>query len=250
MKTLVILPTYNEAFNVVEVLSEIITRNASYDICVVDDNSPDGTAQLVLDFKQEKKIENIFLLKREGKSGRGDAVRAGLMWGLTKHYDQFVEMDCDFSHHPKYLEQGLQMLTHKDVVLGSRYPDGSIEGWPILRKFLSYCSNMLIRSLLSWSNADYTNGFRFYNLKAARRLCSIKQEHKGYIYLSETLAILIKENFKIGYFPIVFVNRVRGKSNTTLREITSSLKAIFKIAYKYHFGTYEMIKNNIQDDRA
>ena len=249
MNTLIILPTYNEADNIVELLGAIGDLSLNVDICVVDDNSPDGTSKLVSEYQKNSPFgENVHLITRKGKSGRGDAVRAGLYWGLTsKSYNKFVEMDCDFSHHPKYLKTGIDMLDNCDVVLGSRYPDGRIEGWPLIRKILSFCSNILIRALLVWKNADYTNGFRFYNLKSAKRLCSVKQEYKGYIYLSETLAILLKEKFTIESFPIVFVNRVKGKSNTTMAEITNSLKAVFKIAIKFNFGKYETVTDEFSD---
>ena len=120
--------------------------------------------------------------------------------------------------------------------MGSRYPDGTIIGWPIGRRIFSFLANLLARTLISWSIADYTNGYRFYSKKAASYMCQISQKYKGYIYLSETLTYFLKKEYTIFSFPIVFVNRERGKSNTNIKEILSAFTGILSIAWLYRFG--------------
>lgn len=243
MKSLIVLPSYNESENLPKLIDELLLLKNELEVLVVDDNSPDGTSQLI-----EKKIQDLalrgenrlHLIVRSKKDGRGGAVRRGLEWGLEKSgFDSFVEMDCDFSHHPSYIEQGLQMLKSYPVVLGSRYPDGEIIGWPLKRKLLSFFANFLARMLISPRVKDYTNGFRFYTRDAAQFICKFQQKHKGYIYLSETLAQLMHGRFSIGSFPIRFVNRERGVSNTTFSEVWKSLSAIFLIGWEYRFGKFE-----------
>tara|TARA_X000000368_G_scaffold382668_1_gene339960 strand:- start:300 stop:752 length:453 start_codon:yes stop_codon:yes gene_type:complete len=145
-------------------------------------------------------------------------------------------MDCDFSHSVNDLFKGIKILSNNidcDVLLGSRYPDGVIINWPLKRKIFSYSSNLLIRFLISKSIHDYTNGFRFYNNKAIDLILKNKPMNKGFIYLTETLANFLSNDFKIMSFPIIFENRIRGESNTNLKEIFNSLKGLFLISIKF-----------------
>jgi len=234
MKSLVILPSYNERENILLLVDSILNLGPQFSICVVDDNSPDGTSELVGTRLSKLPIEDrgrLHLITRNKKDGRGGAVRVGMKWGLQKDHECFVEMDCDFSHPPYDILRGVELLKTADVVMGSRYPDGKIIGWPIKRKILSFFANTLARSLINWKIADYTNGFRFYTRKAAEFICQKPQTHKGYIYLSETISYFLNAGYKIHSFPIVFVNRERGKSNTSIREVTSAFTGIFLIAW-------------------
>lgn len=241
MNILIVLPSYNEKENITLLIRGILALNSDYMICVVDDNSPDGTVLEIENFCKtlETEIqEKIHVIVRDAKEGRGSAVRAGLEWGLKSpnKFDAFVEMDCDFSHSPSDLKTGLQLLKDADVVIGSRYPNGEIIGWSLHRRIFSYLSNLLIRALLNRNIYDYTNGFRFYSRKSAEILANIPQRHTGYIYLSETLAVLMKHVLTVKSFPITFVNRTRGQSNTTLKEILYSVNGIFSIAWRYWFA--------------
>lgn len=234
-RILIIIPTYNEGSNIANLTTTILGQDPQYEICVVDDNSPDGTAAIVRDL-QATYPDRLFLQVREGKDGRGGAVRAGLEWGLasSKNYAAFVEMDSDFSHPPAALATGLRLLAAgNDVALGSRYPDGTIIGWPLGRRLFSRLANLLVRILISTKIHDYTNGFRFYTRDCTRFLIDQKQNHKGYIYLSEMLAALLANHYKIASFPITFRNRERGVSNTNLSEIKQALKGIFMVAWSY-----------------
>jgi len=240
MKTLVVLPSYNESENIVALIQNILELGESYFVCVVDDNSPDGTREVVKKFSDNLRPDRkkrIHLIVRDKKDGRGGAVRDGIQWGLDNvaDFQAFIEMDCDFSHPPADLIQGVKLLKEADMVMGSRYPDGKIIGWPLKRRILSFFANLLARLLISWKIADYTNGFRFYSKQAAKFMCQIPQRHKGYIYLSETIAAFLKNGFVIKSFPIVFANRERGASNTDMKEVLLALTGLIEVAWRYRF---------------
>ena len=225
------LPSYNESDNIKNLINNILSISKNIIICVVDDNSPDETFRIVSENFQN--IENVHIIKREKKDGRGSAVWDGFKFlnSLSKNINIYVEMDCDFSHSIEDLRKGIQLKNDSncDVLLGSRYPDGTIINWPINRRIFSFISNMLIRTLIDKSIHDYTNGFRFYNKKAIDIILEKKPINKGFIYLSETLCFFLIKGLKIKSFPIIFKNRIRGKSNTNLTEIFNSLKGIIKI---------------------
>jgi dolichol-phosphate mannosyltransferase len=245
VRALVVLPSYNERENIVPLVKAILALGEAYNVCVVDDSSPDGTAGVVEHLRDTELSasdrKRLHLIVRASKSGRGGAVRAGIEWGLAltkeQRFDTFVEMDCDFSHPPSDLPRGLDLLRVADVVMGCRYPDGKIVGWPLYRRGFSLMANLLTRSLIDWGIADYTNGFRFYTAHSASIMCRVPQRHRGYIYLSETIAAFLQQGLRIRCFPIRFVNRQRGKSNTTLHEVISALSGLLQIAWAYRFGS-------------
>jgi dolichol-phosphate mannosyltransferase len=237
VKALVVLPSYNESLNIVELTQAILDGDPAHDVCIVDDSSPDGTAALIEEARRNRAgwPERVHLIVRGKKDGRGGAVRDGLAWGMERGdgaaYQAYVEMDCDFSHEPGAIGQGLSMLEQGyDVVIGARYPDGTIIGWPASRRVFSFLANRLARLLIDPSVPDYTNGFRFYRADVVREMLGYRQKHKGYIYLSETLSHLLRSGRRVGAFPIRFRNRERGVSNTSLREIRAALTGILTIA--------------------
>ena len=243
MKTLVVLPSYNEKENINRLILAILSLSESFYVVVVDDNSPDGTFDAV---EESKKLmssadqNKLHIIKRLAKDGRGGAVWEGMRWGLASelNFDSFVEMDCDFSHDPSEISNGLLLISEGyDLVLGSRYPNGKIINWPLKRRILSRVANIVCRILISRKFHDYTNGYRFYNRKAAAHLSQSSLLFKGYINLSETLAKLLKNQFSIGVIPIVFENRKRGKSKTDYKETLGSFFAIFQIAARYWFDS-------------
>jgi dolichol-phosphate mannosyltransferase len=156
-------------------------------------------------------------------------VRDGFAWGHAndKTIEAFVEMDCDFSHEPTAIPQGIRLLEQ-----GA--DDGPI-GWPLSRRVFSFFANSLARLLIDRKIYDYTNGFRFYKRDVVSFLLSAPQEHKGYIYLSESLSYLLKKGYRVSCFPIKFVNRKRGVSNTNLSEIKNAFFGILSISLKHRF---------------
>ena len=236
-KVLVVLPSYNEKENIVALIEAILALGAGYSVCVVDDSSPDGTSEIVRRAIAEKNLTaRAHLITRSKKDGRGGAVRTGFQWGYdsTRGFQAYIEMDCDFSHEPKSIPTGIALLEKgADVVLGSRYPNGTIEGWPMKRHVLSFFANSLARALINFRIHDYTNGFRFYTPRAVEVMLKKSQKHKGYIYLSESLSQLLRAGMRVETFPIFFKNRERGVSNTSLAEVRNAFLGIFSIAWEH-----------------
>lgn len=237
MRTLVVLPSYNEITNIQSLVESLFAVRDGLDVCIVDDNSPDGTARLITDLIETHPTwhRRAHLLLREGKGGRGGAVRDGMAWGIARGgYDTFVEMDCDHSHDPAELPTGLRLLeAGNDVVIGARYPDGQIVGWPTYRRVFSRLANFLARVLLEWSVADYTNGYRIYTPESAKALSANPQQNTGFIYLSESLARLMRSGAKVASFPITFRDRSGGESSADLREVAAALSGLLRIAWWY-----------------
>ena len=237
-KIAICIPTYNECENIEKLISEIIKLKNNTYVVVVDDNSQDGTSAIIKKNFEKLLEDKIFIISRNGKLGRGSAVRDGFIFlkNKIKDINIFIEMDADFSHSISDLIKGIEIFKKEkpDVLLGSRYPSGKIINWPIQRRIFSFLSNLLIRIFVSRKIHDYTNCFRFYNFKSVELMISMDQKNKGFIYLSETLVYFLKEKFVIQEFIITFKNRVRGKSNTNFREIISSLLGLFNIIKNYY----------------
>ncbi|HXN83575.1 MAG TPA: glycosyltransferase [Myxococcales bacterium] len=240
MPALIVLPSYNERQNIIGLIDALLALGPALCVCVVDDSSPDGTGDLVREAAGERSnwSGRVHLISRSCKDGRGGAVREGLAWGRAQgRFDAYVEMDCDFSHAPGAVPEGLALLSAGNaVVLGVRYPGGTIVGWPLGRRTFSFLANTLARVLIDPSIADYTNGFRFYSPAAIDLLLSRQQRHKGYIYLSETLSLFLREGLRLAAFPIRFQNRERGVSNTSIREVGAAMRGILSIAWSHRFG--------------
>jgi glycosyltransferase involved in cell wall biosynthesis len=238
VRALVVLPSYNERENIASLVDALLDADPEYLVCVVDDSSPDGTSEMLARAIADKEEwrDRTHLITRSKKDGRGGAVRDGLIWGTVQQpiIDAFVEMDCDFSHEPGVVPRGLALLAAgNDVVIGARYPNGTIIGWPRRRRVFSALANWLARHLIDPSVGDYTNGFRFYSRAAVTVLLDHPQRHKGYIYLSESLSHLLRAGMRVQSFPIVFVNRQRGESNTGPREVWAALTGIVSIAWAF-----------------
>lgn len=230
----VVIPTYNEADNIKKLIQSVKSHTDRQDkIIIVDDNSPDGTGQIVT--KLAAKMKNLEVVHRKGKGGRGSAVLAGF-WAAQKFSpDYFIEMDADFSHKPKDLPRLKQAIGREgDVVIGSRYLAKSrIYNWPLTRRIFSKLSNFYARFVLNVPISDYTNGFRIYSQKAMDFLLSQKHQSRGYILLSETAYKLHRAGFKFGQIPIVFVNRKRGVSNLNVSEIKNAFWQVLKIRFPH-----------------
>ena len=235
-KVLIVLPTYNESENIESLIKTLTGKSVDFDVCVVDDSSADGTGKIVTRLINEIP-GRVHLIERSKKNGRGGAVRAGFEFGIKSplNYNIFIEMDSDFSHPPDSILLGLSILAKgNDVVLGSRYPNGTIIGWPLGRRIFSRLSNYLARILIAPAISDYTNGFRFYTRETVTFLINQKQKNFGYIYLSEMLSSLVLNHYRIASFPIVFRNRERGKSNMNLKEVYNAFIGIMGVAWNHH----------------
>lgn len=237
-KILVIVPTYNEETNIGRLVDNLLTLNLDLDVLVIDDGC-DNTENII---KERQAISpNIFFIKRNGKLGRGSAVLEGLRFGLKRNYELFVEMDADFSHHPGELPTLLNLAAPNRVVIGSRYVRGSrIENWSFRRRLFSKVANWFAGAVLGLGINDYTNGYRVYGREAIKKLNFEKIKSSGYIVLSEISYQLFKNGVELREHKTLFVNRSRGASNFSWREIKESFWSVWQI--RFHWGlNLEMI---------
>jgi dolichol-phosphate mannosyltransferase len=231
MRSLVILPTYNEAENVLPLARQILEQSPELSILVVDDGSPDGTGDLV---EGEAATEpRLALLRRASKMGLGSAYLAGFRHGLDRDFDAILTMDCDFSHHPKYLPAVLAEAAMFDVVVGSRYvPGGGIANWPWYRRSLSAFANAYTRTLLRLPVRDCTSGFRLYRRSVLEAVDPFRIGASGYSFLEEMVYRVHLAGFSIGEVPIVFEDRQRGASKISHVEIYRAAWHVFATAIR------------------
>lgn len=230
MRSLVVIPTYNEAQNIITLIDQIISHMPESTILVVDD-SKDSTFELL----QKNKRKKIEIIKRSKKMGRGSAVMKGFEWGIRSgHFDYFFEMDADFSHDPVVLPEMLEKLKEGyDLVLGSRYmAESKIINWGTKRTCFSQMANLFAKFLLDISINDYTNGFRGYRKKLVDEFLKSKIHSNGYIVLSEIAYFNFLRKGTSCMLPITFINRKRGESNLTFKEIISAFYGIVKLRLK------------------
>ena len=206
---LVVIPTYNEIDNIEDFVNQIIKINV--DILIVDDNSPDGTGDLVQ--KLSENLSQVNLIKRSGKLGLGSAYRDGFKWGLNEGYKYLIEMDADFSHSFSDLNNILQNSKNFDVVIGSRYiPGGGSNGWDFKRKLLSSYANKLSKVLLRSKINDMTSGFRSYSSEALNEINYFSTKSDGYSFQIEMTIRSIEKKLSIKEVPIIFTERSLGNS--------------------------------------
>ena len=232
MRVLVVLPTYNEAENIEHVLRRIRTALPDAGVLVVDDGSPDGTANLAEKLGGE--LDNIEVLRRNTKSGLGSAYRAGFAWGLERGWEAFVEMDADLSHEPEALPSLIEPLTEGiDLVVGSRYvPGGSIPNWRWHRRVLSQGGNVYAALLLGLHVADSTSGFRAYRAEVLRRINLDDVRAEGYGFQIEMVLRVLQNGGQVTEVPIRFVDRVQGKSKMSMHIVVEALLLVTWWAFK------------------
>jgi dolichol-phosphate mannosyltransferase len=222
MRTLVILPTYNEAENIVESLNALFEHNPEVDALVVDDGSPDGTAQLVE--KLCAADSRVHLMKRTNKDGLGAAYRAGFAWGLERGYDLLVEMDADGSHRAVDLPRLLDRAVDADLVIGSRWVSGgAVVNWPAHRQFLSRMGNRYASVMLRSSIRDLTAGFRVYRAEVLLQVLSHEIAAQGYSFQVEMAWLTARAGFRVAEVPITFVERVNGTSKMSSAIVLEAL---------------------------
>ena len=234
MRTLVVLPTYNEILNVAEMLTAL--RNAVPDchVLVVDDASPDGTAKRARAISEE--LGQIEVLERNAKSGLGHAYRAGFAWGLDAGFDYFVEIDCDFSHDPLALPALLEAASHHEVVIGSRYvPGGQIPRWTWSRRMLSRGGNQYASTVLGLKVADSTSGFRVYAKSALEKIDFENVTADGYGFQIEMTYRARRNGASIVEVPISFTDRQRGVSKMSGAIVLEALALVTKWALERPF---------------
>jgi dolichol-phosphate mannosyltransferase len=224
MKTLVVLPTYNESSTIAEVLRRIrASATDMVDVLVVDDNSPDGTADLAEALAAE--LGGIEVLRRPGKAGLGSAYRAGFKIGLARGYEALVEMDADLSHDPAVLGDLLAELEGgADIVIGTRYmPGGKIPDWPWHRRAISRAGNRYARFMLGLSARDATSGYRAYHRRALERINLTAVRADGYGFQVEMAYKVERAGGLLAEVPIEFRDRTLGQSKMSSRIVVEAL---------------------------
>ena len=211
---LVIIPTYNEKENIEAISRAVLALEGGFNILVIDDGSPDGTADIVKGLMEEFP-ERLFMIQREGKLGLGTAYITGFKWGLEKGYDYIFEMDADFSHNPDDLPRLLDACEDggADLSIGSRYADGvSVVNWPIGRILMSYGASRYVRTVLRTHITDNTAGFMCYSGRVLEAIDLDNVKMKGYGFQIEMKYTAVKKGFKAVEVPVIFVNRKAGTS--------------------------------------
>ncbi len=229
-KSIVIIPTYNEKENIEAIIHAVFSLSVPFHVLIVDDGSPDGTADIVKKL-QEVYPSELHLLQRSGKQGLGTAYIAGFRYALANHYEYILEMDADFSHDPKdliHLQQACE--TGNDVAIGSRYATGvNVVNWPMGRVLLSYFASWYVRLITSMPISDTTAGFVCYHRKVLETIPLDQVKFVGYAFQIEMKFLAWKYGFMLKEVPIIFTERTRGQSKMS--------PGIFKEAF---FGVLQM----------
>jgi len=225
---LIIIPTYNERENIVLIIPEIKKVLPQVHILVVDDSSPDGTAQSVREVAST--INDVYLLERSQKDGLGRAYISGFLWALQRSYQFIFEMDADFSHDPQYLPDFLDAIKENDLVIGSRYISGvNVINWPMSRLLLSYCGNKFASVLTGISVKDCTGGFKCFRRELLEKLDLGKISSSGYSFQVEINYYAWKKGFRIAEIPIVFTDRKYGDSKMSTKIIREAFLLLWKL---------------------
>ena len=239
-KNLVIIPTYNEKENIQKMIEKVFSLQPEFELLIIDDGSPDGTAQIVKTLQQTNPTK-LHLLERSGKQGLGTAYIVGFKWAIEKKYDYIFEMDCDFSHNPDDLIRLREAcINGADMAIGSRYVDGGkIENWPKGRVLMSYYASVYVRIVLGVALHDTTAGFKCYTRKVLQSIDFDDIKFVGYAFQIEMKYTAYKLGFKIVEVPITFTDRVEGVSKMS--------KGIFKEAF---WGVLQMRFKKINQLKA
>ena len=240
MKKLVIIPTYKERENASNILKAIFDLNQNFHVLIIDDNSPDGTAEIVKNIQSEN-TDRLFIIERSGKLGLGTAYITGFQWALAHDYDFIFEMDADFSHDPHDLNRLFLACTEggADMSVGSRYVSGGeLENWPLSRKIISMGGAIYSR-LITWIPVqDPTAGFVCYRKKVLETMNLSEINSVGYAFQIEMKFATWKLGFKIKEVPIVFKDRELGSSKMTKGIIQEGIKGVLTLQKQFLMGQY------------
>ena len=239
--SLVIIPTYNEKENIANIIKVVIGLPHEFDVLVIDDNSPDGTAFIVQGLMQEFP-ERVHLVQREGKLGLGTAYIAGFKWALEHHYQYIIEMDADFSHNPNDLIPLRAACADDgaDVSVGSRYITGvNVVNWPMGRVIMSYYASAYVRIVTGMKVRDTTAGFVCYTRRVLEAINLDRVEFKGYAFQIEMKFTAYKLGFTIKEVPIIFVNRVLGTSKMNTSIFGEAVFGVIKLKVWSWFRKYD-----------
>ncbi len=230
MKNLVIIPTYNEKENIEKMIRKVFSLSEKFDILIVDDGSPDGTANIVKNLQTEFP-ENLHIEERSGKLGLGTAYLHGFRWGLERGYAHLIEMDADFSHNPDDLVRLLDACKNgADLAIGSRYvKGGKVANWDKKRLLLSYFASWYVRTILWIKIKDTTAGFKCYKAEVLKKINFDAVTFKGYAFQICMKYAAIKHNFKVVEVPITFIDREFGTSKMSTSIFKEAIFGVWKM---------------------
>jgi len=232
-RTIVVIPTYNEAGNIQKITEEVLKQPVAVDILIVDDSSPDGTGDIADTLAgSPKTASRVFVLHRPGKEGLGRAYLAGFAWALENGYEAVVEMDADLSHDPLYLKSIIDAAETADVVIGSRYLNGiSVINWPLSRILLSWGANKYVRTVTGLLVNDCTSGYRLYHRRVLEALDLPNVRSNGYSFQVEMTFRAQLCGFRIVEVPIIFMERRAGQSKLSKGVVWESLLMPLKLRW-------------------
>lgn len=238
---IVVIPTYNEKENAEAIIRKVFSLTVPFDVLIVDDNSPDGTAAIIKNLQQEYP-ERLFLEERQGKLGLGTAYIHGFKYALAKGYDYIFEMDADFSHNPEDLVRLYEACSVEgyDVAIGSRYIKGvNVVNWPMNRVLMSYFASFYVRMVTGMPIQDATAGFKCYTRKVLETIPLDKIKFIGYAFQIEMKFLAYKYGFKIKEVPIIFTDRTKGESKMSKGIIQEAFYGVIRMkadSYFRHFN--------------
>ena len=232
-RKIVIIPTYNEKENIERIIRKVFSLDGGYEILIIDDGSPDGTAAIVKSLQKEFP-DRLNLIERAGKLGLGTAYITGFKWALGHGYDYIFEMDADFSHDPDDLPRLLEACKEGEgVAIGSRYSDGiSVVNWPIGRIIMSYYASVYVRTVLRMKVFDCTAGYKCYSRRVLEAIDLDKVEMKGYGFQIEMKYTAWKLGFPIREVPVIFVNRKAGSSKMSGSIFGETFWGVIKLRFR------------------
>ena len=236
-KNIVVIPTFNEIENIEDILRAVMQLETSFDVLVVDDNSPDGTSEKVLQLANQFP-DRIFLKKRLKKNGLGTAYVAGFQWALSRNYEYIFEMDADFSHNPNDLPKLLEACTNgADLAIGSRYVKGvNVVNWPLNRVLLSYFASVYVRFVTGMNIMDTTAGFVCYHRSVLEKIDLKKIKFVGYAFQIEMKYRAFCGNFRLEEIPIIFTDRTKGASKMSGSIIKEAVFGVLQLRLKKIFN--------------
>ena len=233
---IVIIPTYNEIENIERIVHAVFQLPSTFHVLIVDDNSPDGTAQKVVELQQQY-AGKLFLEVRTKKSGLGTAYVHGFKWALANNFEYIFEMDADFSHNPQDLPKLFEACKNADMAIGSRYSKGvNVVNWPMGRVLLSFFASKYVRFVLGVPIADTTAGFVCFSRKTLEEIGLDKVKLKGYGFQIEMKFRTFKKGLKIVEVPIIFTNRILGESKMNGGIIHEAVFGVLNLKWKSIIG--------------
>jgi dolichol-phosphate mannosyltransferase len=240
-KSLVIIPTYNEKENIEKLIHTIFSLPREFEVLIIDDGSPDGTANIVKTLQQEDKHNHLHLMQRAGKMGLGTAYIAGFKWALEQNYTYIFEMDADFSHNPNDLiKLHDACLNGADLAIGSRYKSGvNVVNWPMGRVLMSYFASRYVRLVTGMKIHDTTAGFKCYHRQVLEAMDLDKIRFKGYAFQIEMKFIAWEMRFSIVEIPIVFTDRQKGSSKMSGGIFNEAFWGVLTMKARSFFNPYK-----------